>query len=356
MRISRINNSILCCPVCGNGLDPHELGRQEYICQCGSVYCPQDGIPVMIPLNLDEEWVTKAKKDKTTLDIFFTERLQKHNEWWIPYNEYREILMHYDFQVWRRPVVDYIVANHPDLTCILDAGGGHGWFLDKLLEKYPNAQGHNVDLSSVVVANGLKCHKNKRIYGYAGSITHLPFVDESFDVILAIEVIEHLRDISGFIKSAYKKLKKGGSICVTTPNPESFVMWFEVYGFERLKNIIRPFLGKQKIQLHKYGYLDDDKEGYEVFKSAREIASIMEKTGFTNVETHFNGVIGSLPFYFFENKKIDIRIARLFAYLAIPIDRIISKINCLFLGKDTFICAQKEKYNSENSLKRNTAS
>ncbi|KJD33413.1 hypothetical protein PK35_06030 [Tamlana nanhaiensis] len=43
-------------------------------------------------------------------------------------------------------------------------------------------------------------------------------LDESFDVILLWEVIEHLQDLKLFMELAYKKLNKNGKIILSTPN------------------------------------------------------------------------------------------------------------------------------------------
>ncbi|ULC60582.1 class I SAM-dependent methyltransferase [Flaviramulus sp. BrNp1-15] len=43
-------------------------------------------------------------------------------------------------------------------------------------------------------------------------------IDESFDVILLWEVIEHLQDLKRFIELAYNKLNKNGKIILSTPN------------------------------------------------------------------------------------------------------------------------------------------
>jgi 2-polyprenyl-3-methyl-5-hydroxy-6-metoxy-1,4-benzoquinol methylase len=43
-------------------------------------------------------------------------------------------------------------------------------------------------------------------------------IEESFDVILLWEVIEHLQDLKKFIELAYSKLNKNGKIILSTPN------------------------------------------------------------------------------------------------------------------------------------------
>lgn len=48
------------------------------------------------------------------------------------------------------------------------------------------------------------------------------FSAESFDVILASHLIEHLNEPMGFLKEAYRLLKKDGYIFITTPNISGF--------------------------------------------------------------------------------------------------------------------------------------
>ena len=46
----------------------------------------------------------------------------------------------------------------------------------------------------------------------------LPFADDEFDVVLVVDIIEHLRDDSGFMKEVYRVLKPGGYLIVNAPN------------------------------------------------------------------------------------------------------------------------------------------
>ena len=51
-----------------------------------------------------------------------------------------------------------------------------------------------------------------------GDFSYIDKIDESFDVIMLWEVIEHLQDLSLFLKLAYKKLNGNGKIILSTPN------------------------------------------------------------------------------------------------------------------------------------------
>lgn len=47
---------------------------------------------------------------------------------------------------------------------------------------------------------------------------NLPYQDESFDLITCSEVIEHIDNYRAFIRDAYRILKPGGLLILTTPN------------------------------------------------------------------------------------------------------------------------------------------
>lgn len=50
----------------------------------------------------------------------------------------------------------------------------------------------------------------------------IPFEDESFDLVFAGEIIEHLVDTDGFLNEVHRCLKPGGHLILTTPNLASF--------------------------------------------------------------------------------------------------------------------------------------
>jgi len=51
-----------------------------------------------------------------------------------------------------------------------------------------------------------------------GDAESLPFKRESFDCIIASELIEHLLEPERFIESSYDVLRKGGSLIIATPS------------------------------------------------------------------------------------------------------------------------------------------
>jgi len=60
-------------------------------------------------------------------------------------------------------------------------------------------------------------------------------LDEKFDVIVAGEIIEHLSNFEGFIKSMKKHMKDNSRIIITTPNPFFIRRFIDILLFGKLK-------------------------------------------------------------------------------------------------------------------------
>lgn len=88
---------------------------------------------------------------------------------------------------------------------VIEVGCGSGRFLVRLRSKGWNVQG--VELQPQPEDFILQHDAQEP----------LPF-QEDFDVLLAVEVIEHLVDTDGFLRSCAGALKPGGVVIITTPN------------------------------------------------------------------------------------------------------------------------------------------
>jgi SAM-dependent methyltransferase len=94
---------------------------------------------------------------------------------------------------------------------ILDVGCGTGANL-KMLARYGQAEG--VDISQQAVAfcreRGLESVK-------LGALEQLPYEDESFDLVTALDVIEHLDDDVAGLREIRRVLRPGGFVLVFVP-------------------------------------------------------------------------------------------------------------------------------------------
>ncbi len=94
---------------------------------------------------------------------------------------------------------------------ILDIGCGAGNMIHHL-RRYGRVHGVELDPRPVQIA---------RARGYdvrQGDATRgLPFPDECFDLVTALDVIEHVDDDGALLREAARVLKPGGTLLVTTP-------------------------------------------------------------------------------------------------------------------------------------------
>jgi 2-polyprenyl-3-methyl-5-hydroxy-6-metoxy-1,4-benzoquinol methylase len=105
---------------------------------------------------------------------------------------------------------------------LLDVGSGNGGFLELAQSAGWDVTG--VDPDPLAVESAVHRGLNVR----HGGIEACADMNESFDVVTMNHVIEHVHDPFNTLQVAYKLLKSGGFIWLSTPNIESF--GYEFYG------------------------------------------------------------------------------------------------------------------------------
>ena len=103
---------------------------------------------------------------------------------------------------------------------ILDIACGRGVLLEAIRDALPSAECTGCDVSTVAL-------EHTTSIGFTTAVANveqgLPFEDESFDVVIFGEVIEHLVDPDAALQHVSRVLARGGKLIVTTPNLAS---WF----------------------------------------------------------------------------------------------------------------------------------
>lgn len=109
-------------------------------------------------------------------------------------------------------ILDFLKNDDPKK--ILDIGCGTGETITFLKNSFPQALIQGVDLSSEAV----KYTKARGHQAQVASALKLPFPDNSFDAVLMLDVIEHIKDDNQVLREAKRIIKVGGSIILTAPS------------------------------------------------------------------------------------------------------------------------------------------
>ena len=104
---------------------------------------------------------------------------------------------------------------------ILDAGCGAGYGAAKLAQAGAKKV-YGVDISADSVQYCQEHYYEPSLSFQQGNLTSLDFPDGFFDLIVALEVIEHIKDYEKAISEFYRVLKPEGMLIISTPNKKIY--------------------------------------------------------------------------------------------------------------------------------------
>ena len=159
------------------------------------------------------------------------------NEWWDPEGKFKPL---HKFNPTRIKYIKENIINNFKLKNkfrplsginILDIGCGGGLLSEPMSRMGANVTGIDASDKNIKIAK-LHSKKNKLKINYLCSSPEKLKIEKKFDVILNMEIIEHVEDIDFFLKSCSKLLKKNGLMFVATINKTLKSYVFAIVGAE----------------------------------------------------------------------------------------------------------------------------
>jgi len=118
-----------------------------------------------------------------------------------------------------------VKSNYLEGLNVLDIGCGGGLISEPIARLGANVTGIDASEKNINIAN-LHSKKNGLKINYlTASPENLEYI-EKFDIILNLEIVEHVNDVNLYIKSCYKLLKKNGLMFTATLN-RSFISYIK---------------------------------------------------------------------------------------------------------------------------------
>jgi len=157
--------------------------------------------------------------------------------------------------------------NHKNEASVLDAGSGFGQYSYFLSKQSPKWLIYGIDVKTEQIDDCnqffKKIHKSNQVkFRYADLTTFTN--DEAYDLILSVDVMEHIEEDVLVFQNFYQSLKKGGMLLISTP---SDMGGSDVHGHDD------------------HSFIDEHvRDGY----NSSDIKEKLEKAGFSGIETNYS--------------------------------------------------------------------
>lgn len=217
-------------------------------------------------LVISRERLTTSDQRLLYSDDYFQPQLSKSDE---------KVALHYG------RLLDFIGPVPPDAR-VLDAGCGAGPALRFLKQRGFIPWGS--DLIEYPLAQAKRLLPDARLV-QCDSNNPLPFREESFDIILMSEVIEHVAEPAFTLRESRRVLTKTGAVALTTPN-----LW-------DVRRIYYPLLGRV--------WSGDADATHNILFNPQTMRDALTETGFSHVRVR----AGFKPLRWISSRKLNFRTA-----------------------------------------------
>lgn len=146
---------------------------------------------------------------------------------------------------------------------VLDAGCGDGRHL-QVARHYGFQKLYGIDQDLISLNKVKDRFENEAPFIQQGNIEQLPFSNESFDIVICSEVLEHVDNVEKALQNLYSVTRKGGSCAISVPR-----FWTEK---------ICWLLSKE--------YPHTPGGHLRIFKT-KELEKLIKKVGFKIVKKHY---------------------------------------------------------------------
>lgn len=157
---------------------------------------------------------------------------------------------------------------------VVDAGCGFGGLLAATAEEGIDMIGVDASIVNLVVARRLLEERGHRAHLAAAVVEHLPVGEASVSGVVALDLVEHVRDPAAFFAEAQRVTGPGGFVALSTPNRFSLAAepHVSIWGVGWLPRAWQPAYVRWRSGL---GY------SHVRLLSARELRRIARRAGFT---------------------------------------------------------------------------
>ena len=159
------------------------------------------------------------------------------DEWWNPEGKFKPL---HRFNPIRIEYIKKCIVNHFKIKNrnqplkninILDIGCGGGLLSEPMCKMGANVTGLDASKKNINIAK-IHSKKNKLSIKYICSTPEKLKIKKKFDVVLNMEIVEHVDDVNFFIKKSSDFLKKNGLMFVATLNKTLKSYFFGIIGAE----------------------------------------------------------------------------------------------------------------------------
>jgi 2-polyprenyl-3-methyl-5-hydroxy-6-metoxy-1,4-benzoquinol methylase len=196
---------------------------------------------------------------------------------------YSNLLIRADYKE-HEHIMEHVKELYPNGCKVLDMGCGQGAFSKRLSDNGFDVTAVDIDPSDFKCHDSIKFHK----LDFNNELEVTQFLDSfknKFDLVLGIEVIEHVENPWAYVKMLKSLVKKNGFLIITTPNITSWVsrLFFLIKGkFHQFDEIDLPYGHIAPISIYHLS----------VIYRNLNLKNLIVKEG------------GTLPYFYFPNFKL----------------------------------------------------